>query len=368
VRGGIGRRGTVRILHLNNEKTWRGGERQTLLLAAGLQESGAISVIGCRPGAPLEQKAQAASVATLTMPGNNFSAALTLARAAQDFDLVHCHTGRGHSLAAFTAGWHRTRFLVTRRVDFLPGRGWFNRYKFRKAARVVCISQFIADQLANWGVLKEKLVVIPSTVPLPGEKLLTPEHREAVRARFGISSQTKFIGNIAALVGHKDHATLLRTAKVLTDRRADVRFLVLGDGELKEKLLSLRRELGLEEKVLMPGFVPHAEALLPAFDVFAMSSCMEGLGSIVLDAFAAGVPVVATAGGGLPELVRPGENGLLAPVGDASALADAINCLLENPVLAGELSSKARKRVEAEFSVSRMVDQYQAVYERILGR
>jgi len=133
-------------------------------------------------------------------------------------------------------------------------------------------------------------------------------------------------------------------------------------------LLSLRRELGLEEKVLMPGFIPQAEELLPAFDVFAMSSCMEGLGSIVLDAFAAGVPVAATAGGGLPELVRAGENGMLAPVGDAPALADAIDCLLENPVLAKEFSSRARKRVEAEFSVARMVEQYQTVYEKILGR
>lgn len=147
-----------------------------------------------------------------------------------------------------------------------------------------------------------------------------------------------------------------------------MRFLILGDGDLKAKLLSLRLELGLEGKVLMPGFVSQAEECLPAFDVFAMSSCMEGLGSIVLDAFAAGVPVAATAGGGLPELVRPGENGLLAAVGDAPALADAINCLLENPALTKELSSKAKQRVRSEFSVARMVEQYQAVYERILGR
>jgi len=358
----------VRILHLNNEKTWRGGERQTLLLAAGLQEGGAISVIGCRPGGPLQQQARAASVATLPIPGNNFGAAPALVRAARDFDLIHCHTGRGHSLAALTAAIHRTPFLVTRRVDFLPGRGWFNRSKFRRAARVVCISRFIADQLANWGMTRERLAVIPSTVPLPDPELMTPEHREAVRNRLGVAPDVKLIGNIAALVGHKDHATLLRAAKVLTQRRPDVRFVIMGDGELKEKLLSLRSELSLEEKVVMTGFVPQAEQCLPAFDVFAMSSCMEGLGSIVLDAFAAGVPVAATAGGGLSELVRPGENGLLAPVGDAPALADAINCLLQNPALAQELSAKAKKRVEAEFSVARMVEQYQAVYDRILGR
>jgi len=358
----------VRILHLNNEKTWRGGERQTLLLAAGLLQSGASSVIGCRPGAPLEQKARAGSVVTLPVPGNNFGAALALVRAARDFDLIHCHTGRGHSVAAFTAGLHRTAFLVTRRVDFLPGTGGFNRYKFHRAARVVCISRFIADQLANWGVPRERLVVIPSTVPLPDACWLTPEHRAAVRARLGIAPETVLVGNIAALVGHKDHATLLRAAQVLTQRRPDVRFVILGDGELSGKLLSLRRELGLEEKVLMPGFVPQAEEFLPGFDVFAMSSCMEGLGSIVLDAFAAGVPVAATAGGGLPELVLPSENGLVVPVGDAPALADAINRLLENPALARELSSKAKVRVASEFSVTRMVEQYQAVYTNILRR
>ena len=358
----------MRILHLNNEKTWRGGERQTLLLASGLRQWGAISAIGCRPGAPLQQQAQAESVATLAIPANNLSAALALARLGKDFDLIHCHTGRGHSLAAFTARFHRSFILVTRRVDFLPGTGWFNRYKFRRAAGVVCISRFIADQLAQWGVPKERLAVIPSAVPLPDPKFLTTEHRDAVRARLGVSPYVQLIGNIAAMVGHKDHATLLRAAKALTDRRSDVRFVILGDGELKDKLLAQRRELGLEGKVIMPGFVPQAEQCLPAFDVFVMSSCMEGLGSIVLDAFAAGVPVAATAGGGLPELVRQGETGLLAPVGDAPALADAIRCLLENPALAKELSSKARKRVEAEFSVARMVGQYQAVYEKVMGR
>src|SRR5262245_47287469 len=140
----------LRILHLNNEKTWRGGERQTLLLAAGLRDGGAVSVVGCRPGGLLEQRARAESVTTLAIPGNNFGAALALIRAARNFDLIHCHTGRGHSLAALTAPWHRKPFLVTRRVDFLPGRSWFNRYKFRRAVQVVCISQFIADQLADW--------------------------------------------------------------------------------------------------------------------------------------------------------------------------------------------------------------------------
>jgi len=358
----------MKILHLNNEKTWRGGERQTLLLAVGLKDRGIASAIACRPDGPLASAAQESGVPIYSIPANNFGAALALPRMARAFDLVHCHTGRGHSLAALTAPRHRKPIMVTRRVDFLPGRGWFNRYKFGKAARVVCISQFIADQLAGWGVPRDRLSVIRSAVPLPEPSLLTPEHRAAARARVGVAPDVKLVGNIAALVGHKDHATLLRAAKVLTDRRPDVRFVILGDGELKGSLLAQRRELGLEEKVLMPGFVPRAEEFLPAFDVFAMSSCMEGLGSIVLDAFAAGVPVVATAGGGLPELVRDGETGQVAPVRDAPALAAAIERLLDKPTLANQVGARARQWVEAECSVARMAERYRAVYQDVLVR
>lgn len=190
----------MRVLHLNNEKTWRGGERQTLWLAASLREHGVGSAIGCRPGGWLEQRAAAESVPTLRVPGNVFGAAVALARSARHFDLIHCHTARMHSVAAATAAWHRKPILVTRRVDFVPNRGWFNRYKFARAARVVCISQFIAQQLAAWGIPLEKLVVIRSAVRLARPEWLTAEHRAACRARFGIGPGIKLVGNIAALV------------------------------------------------------------------------------------------------------------------------------------------------------------------------
>lgn len=357
----------MQVLHLNNEKTWRGGERQTLLLAAGLQARGVRSVIGCRPAARLEDQAKAKGVATLPIPGNSWAAALALLRTARGFDLIHCHTGRTHSLAALAAAWHRKPFLVTRRVDFLPARGWFNRYKFGQAARVVCISQFIADQLAAWGVARDKLVVIRSAVAPPRPEWLTPQHRAAIRVRLGVGPEVKLVGNIAALVGHKDHATLLRAAQAVAAERSDVRFVIVGEGELRTALEKQRRALGLDHVVLMPGFIPQAEQLLPAFDVLAMSSCMEGLGSIVLDAFAAGVPVAATAGGGLPESVRHEETGLLVPVGDHAGLARAILRLLEDAELAARLCHTARAWVRETCSPERMVSDYLKVYRAVLS-
>jgi glycosyltransferase involved in cell wall biosynthesis len=117
----------------------------------------------------------------------------------------------------------------------------------------------------------------------------------------------------------------------------------------------------------MPGYIPQAEQFLPAFDLFVMSSSTEGLGSIVLDAFAAGVPVASTAGGGLPELVRNGETGLLTPVGDPTALAQAILKLLADRSLAGRLSAQAGAWVREHFSVGVMADAYQRVYADVLG-
>lgn len=356
---------SLRILHINNEKTWRGGERQTLLLAAALPDLGVEGAIGCRANCLLAERASAKGVPILPIAGDPLRASWKLARLASGFDLLHCHTGRGHSLAAGVSWVHSKPVVVTRRVDFLPKKTWFNRFKYTRAARVVCISEFIARQLADWGVPTPKIAVIRSAAP-GTSKSLAPADPAALRAELRISPGRKLVGNIAALVGHKDHATFLKCAREVRLRRSDVDFVIIGDGELKAELLKLRAELGLKEAVHFAGFKSKAERFLPAFDVFVMSSCMEGLGSIVLDAFVAGVPVAATAGGGLPELVRSNETGLLAPVGDYGALADAAIRLLDEEALRKRMTEAARIWVNSECSVENMARQYQALYRSVL--
>jgi L-malate glycosyltransferase len=356
----------VRILHLNNENGWRGGERQVLLLAVALQERGVANTIACRPGSLLEQRARESQIPTVPLAGNALFAAFDLLRAAAGFDLIHCHTGRTHSIAAASALRHRKPVLVTRRVDFPPRPSRFNRFKYRTAAKIVCISEFIATQLRERGVPPHKLTVIRSAVPLS-----RPQQTESVgklRNELGVPVDQRIVGNIAALVGHKDHATFLRAAREIVAKRNDVTFVVIGEGNLHADLLRLRRELDLEQKVQFPGYLPEAERFLPAFDVFAMSSCMEGLGSIILDAFAAGVPVAATAAGGIPELVHDGETGLLAPVGDAPTLAASILRLLDNRIEADQLAQRAKRWVADKCSVDHMADRYLKVYREVLDQ
>jgi glycosyltransferase involved in cell wall biosynthesis len=359
------RRPRLKILHLNNEKTWRGGERQTLLLARALHGCGVGTAIACRPNAPLEGYARQQGVPTLALSANPFGALVDLGRAASRYDLLHCHTARTHSLATLTAAWSHKPVLVTRRVDFAVPPTRFNRYKYSRASRVVCVSAHIANQLRDWGVPTAKLAVIRDAVPTRPHA--TTDQVRALREELQVPAGMKVVGNIAALVGHKDHATLLRAAQAVTRQRTDVVFLIIGDGDLRDDLHRQQRELGLDESVRFLGFLPEAERFLPAFDVFVMSSHMEGLGSIVLDAFAADVPVAATAGGGLPELVKDAETGLLVPVGDAAELSRAIGRLLDEPALTAKLRAGARSWVSTTVSVEQMAQNYLELYRAVLA-
>ena len=354
----------MRVLHINNEKTWRGGERQTLLTAQEHRRRGGCNAIACRPGSPLETAARAEGIPTIGLSAAAPAALAKLIKLAGEFDLLHCHTGRAHSLAVLATLVRRKPLIVSRRVDFVPENTRFNRFKYRRADKVVCVSRHIARELHAWGLPPERTVVIYEAAPdIPRRS--REACLEQLRARLGVPAGKRIIGNIAALVPHKAQATLLRAAQVVTAQRNDVVFVIIGEGELLGDLLRLRAALGLEHAVFLAGFIPEAQRLLPAFDVFAMSSCMEGLGTIVLDAGLAAVPVAATAGGGLPETVINDQTGLLVPVGDAPALAGAILRLLADPALAARLAGAAQTRIRAEFSVSHMAQQYTELYQAV---
>jgi glycosyltransferase involved in cell wall biosynthesis len=355
----------MRILHINNERTWRGGERQTLLTAVEQRRQGVDASLACRRGSPLETAAQAEGLPVLGLSNFMPLALLALARAARFYDVLHCHTGRAHSLGLLATLAGRKPIVVSRRTDFPPPKTWFNHWKYARADQVVCVCEQVAKVIRAWGLPPAKVSVIYEAVPgnafLPREECL----RE-LGEKGGVPMDKKIVGNIAVLVPDKDQATLLRAAKVVVAQRPDVVFAIVGGGELKEELLQLRDQLGLADKVYFTGFVPEAQRLMPGFDVFAMSSSHEGFCTIILDAALADVPVAATAGGGIPENVLHEQTGLLVPVGDASALARATLRLLDEPDLGARLTRTAKERIRRDFSVASMARKYVEVYERIL--
>jgi glycosyltransferase involved in cell wall biosynthesis len=174
--------------------------------------------------------------------------------------------------------------------------------------------------------------------------------------------------NVGRLVEQKGQRSLLQAAAVVAEARPEVRFALAGDGPLREQLEEDIRRLELADNVVLLGAIDDVPSLLASADVFALPSLYEGLCYAVIEAQAAGVPVVATPVGGVPENVVPGETGLLVPPGDSGALAQALVWMLEHPAEAGALADEARRRAFARYSKRRMVEQTAALYRRPSSR
>jgi glycosyltransferase involved in cell wall biosynthesis len=242
--------------------------------------------------------------------------------------LLHAHDSHALQLTAWArrlrgGGPARPKLIATRRVDFRvrPGSVWF------QADHVIAISQAIERILLADGVKRSAISVVPSGID-PAEVRRAAAHPLDIRARLGLAADTPLAVNVAALVDHKDHRTLIRAAHAARAARPNLHWAIAGDGALRRTLDAEIRSQGVGDRVHLLGYVPEADALIREADVFVMSSKEEGLGSVVLHALALGTPVVATRGGGLPELV-PHE--WLVPVGDADALARRVVFALDHP-------------------------------------
>ena len=175
------------------------------------------------------------------------------------------------------------------------------------------------------------------------------------------------VGNVAHMSDSKGQRYLLDAVPRILSAHPGTTFAIVGEGERRAELEERARELGIAHRVRFTGFRTDVPSLLKAFDVFVMPSVREGLGTSVLDAMAAGCPVVGTEAGGMPEVIEHRETGLVVPVGDPVSLAAAVSSLLAHPEDARSMARSARARVEAEFSADAMVEGTLAVYRDLLA-
>jgi glycosyltransferase involved in cell wall biosynthesis len=254
----------------------------------------------------------------------------------------------------------RLPLVAVRRVDF-PLRGAFSRAKYRACDRVIAVSRAIGSVVERGGVLRSRLRLVyegvPDRAPLPGG-------RETL-AGLGIPPGAPVVGNVAALTGHKDHATLVEAMALLRPHVPEARLVVAGEGELRPALEALVRERGLGDRVAFAGFRHDLDCLLPAFSVFCLSSRLEGLGTSLLDAMAFGLPVVATAAGGIPEAVEEGVTGRVVPPRDPAALAAALADVLGDEGRRRAFGAAGRRRFLERFTADHMVAQTLAVLEEV---
>jgi glycosyltransferase involved in cell wall biosynthesis len=244
--------------------------------------------------------------------------------------------------------------------------------KYRSAGAVIAVSDYVRRTLLEGGV--DGARVVPDCIPVCEEEssaagcaLLRPpsarereEARAALSREFGLPLDRPWVGNLAALVPHKDQATLLRAAA----RVPEARFALIGGGPLLDDLKALARSLGISDRVVFAGFRDDPTRWLRALDLYAQSSWGEGMGSVLLEAMACGVPIAATDAGGIPEVLRHGETALLAPARDPERLARAIAESLQDRAGARRRAQAAREALDA-FSLTRLGDRVLAVYEEL---
>lgn len=362
----------MRTAHLDTGRTWRGGQAQVLHLLRGLAARGHDCLL-LAPRGPLLERARAAGVEThpwRPLAEWDVVAALRAAAALGRFgaDVAHCHSAHAHATgipAARLAGVRGT--LVSRRVDFGVAGNALSRLKYRLPVdRYLCISRGVMEVMRAGGIPAARLALVPSGVELPAAGVREPGPGAAdLRGLLGVAPGTPVVGTVAALAPHKDHATLLRAAALVVARRPDVHFAWAGEGGCRPALERQRAELGLERCVHLLGFRADALGLLAQFTVFALSSHLEGLCTSLLDAQSLGVPVVATAVGGVPDVVTDGRTGRLVPGRDPEALAGALLEALDRPEERRRWADAALVSVR-EFDVSRMVERTLAEYEAVL--
>jgi glycosyltransferase involved in cell wall biosynthesis len=354
----------MKVLHVDTARGWRGGQNQVLLTAQGMAGRGHQVVVAARRGGPLAERAAQRGLDTRPVPfaGDLGPAgALALRRLVRDFrpDVVHVHDPHAAG-AALLVPRARAALVASRRVDFAM-RGPLSRWKYRRCRRIIAVSEAVARVLARDGLPAEAVRVVYEGVP----DRVAASGGADVLASLGIPAGVPVVGNVAALTGHKDHATLLAAASVVRARVPEARFVIMGHGELEAALKAQARALGLSECVVFAGFRADLDVLIPAFDVFCLSSHMEGLGTSLLDAMCYGRAVVATAAGGIPEAVEDGVTGRVVPPRDPEALAAALVDVLRDPSRREAMGAAGRRRFLERFTAERMVDQTLAVYAEV---
>ena len=358
----------LRVLHLNTERGWRGGERQTLWLAEALARLGHHCFVAGRPDQPLVERARARGLPTLRCePMGEYDplAARRLRKLLRrlQIDVVHAHTAHAVALASLATLGTRVPFVASRRVDFHLSANPVSRWKYRRAAAIVAISEAVRDVLVTDGIPRERIDVVNSGVDLSREVAAASAD---TLAALGIPGGAPLAVQVAQFVGHKDPANFVRAVAVARRSVPALHGLMVGDGPLRPEVERAVAETGQEGFVHLAGYRTDADQLMAAATVAMLSSREEGMGSVLLDALALGKPVVATRAGGIPEVVEHEASGLLAPVEDAEALGAQLARVLTEPGLAERLGAGARARAD-RFSMRNTAAGTLAVYRRIVG-
>jgi len=368
----------LRVVHVIGGGEFGGAERHLLNLFKAVDPQAVKITVCCLFAAPFAEMAAQAGLPALAVPMRHKLDLRVLDEMAHYFriieaDLVHTHGVRANLLgriAARQAGKKTVATVHSLLEHDYPG--FFSRLANSLAEKLtrgmtdhfITVSEGLKKALVQKGTAAERVTVVHNGLDLEGLALVrTPG---LWRSRLGCGTGTPLVGIVARLHPVKGHRCFLQAAREVLAVRPEVKFAVAGGGAEREALELLARRLGIADRVVFTGFVEEIWSLMAGLDLLVIPSLWEGFGLTAAEGLAMGVPVVAADVGGLPEVVRHGETGLLIPPSDAVALARGILWMLDHPAEAAEMASRGMAVAQAEFSSPAMARRTVEVYRKLL--
>jgi glycosyltransferase involved in cell wall biosynthesis len=360
-------------LHIDTAATWRGGQSQVRYTVLGLRARGHRAALVADPQGELFRRMSEGLDLIPLAPRNevDLAAAWRLSRVLKQLrpDVVHAHDPRGVAMAAtalsIAAPRPKPALVASRRIEFAVARNSFSAWKYSQVDCFLAISRAVRDRLVADRIPAARIEIVHEGVDV--ERIVALPHGNLHAALF-LPTHAPVVATIGALVAQKAHHALIEAAALVVKQVSDVRVVILGEGELRPQLEKQIKHLHLERHVFLAGFRADVLKLLKDIDVFALSSTHEGMCTSLVDAMAAEKPAVATAVGGVPEVLADGETGYLVPPRDTEALAARIVQLLKDAALRRRMGSAGLDRARRLFTVERMVQETADAYERVTVR
>jgi glycosyltransferase involved in cell wall biosynthesis len=359
----------MRVLYVDLEREWRGGQSQALLTLAGLKERGHEVELLAAQESPLAKRTAEAGITVHQVARMGLRAwaarAMRSLIAHERFDIVHLNEPHALTAAWLARAYKQVPLLLSRRIGFPLQKNAVSQARFRAVARFVANSQDVEQSLIDSGIAAKRISIVNEGVKiLP---LRTPEQRNNARKHWGVRENEFLFGCASVFVPEKGQRHLIEALPLVRALHPEARLLLAGDGVCRAELETLARQIGQTEAVLFPGFVKDVEQVYAALDAFVFPSEFEGLGTALQAAMAAGLPCISTKRGALSEVVEAERTALVAePSGKEFAVM--MLRLIVDASIRTKLSEAGRHEVEQRFSASRMVENTIRVYADVLER